>query len=638
MQRPGGRVAVRTDHRDLARPVQDGLGDGQPPPDEARRPAAQRLDDAEGALGGVPVRGAAGQRRVRQERAGGRGPSGGRGVVRGVLGAADQLLGVVGGVEERAVLGGEVHEHGVQEEARELHPDALPGDRGERDETLGDVRVVLQDTGVGARDAVPRGAVQPCLPVHVDTDEQVGGVRGGLDQVRAVEVGAGLGEGRDGQAVPGGDDLVVPAGARPGVPGRAQPLLDARDPLGVHQVVGVGELQDGGALLEGALRCHAEVVRGDLGVLLPQDVTQLPGRPHVVRAFDVPAAAVVGVGVQRGGESALVRTEFPHHELGGLDGDPAGQVRPGGAPQVRVRTAQQRVVVQHLLEVRHRPRLVHRVAREAAAQLVVDPAAGHRLRGRLHHLQGRLGPRTGVVAQQEFQRHGRRELGRATESAVHGVEVAGQREQRVRQVLRARRHRFPLGQRRGERPRGQVGDDPPGDLAHLVPAVRPGAPHALEDLREGRHPVARFGREVRPEVERLALGRQEDGHRPATLPGGGLHGLHVDGVHVGPLLAVHLDRHEVLVDHGGDRLVLEAFVRHHMTPVTRGVTDRQQNGHITPPRFLESLRRPGPPVDRIVRVLKQIRRGHASQPVHTIQPLTVPDPAGEARTGAASLG
>ena len=64
-------------------------------------------------------------------------------------------------------------------------------------------------------------------------------------------------------------------------------------------------------------------------------------------------------------------------------------------------------------------------------------------------------------------------------------------------------------------------------------------------------------REVRTEVERLAVGGQEHRHRPAALPGRGLHGLHVDGVDVGPLLAVDLDGDEVLVEVRGGRLVLE---------------------------------------------------------------------------------
>lgn len=59
-----------------------------------------------------------------------------------------------------------------------------------------------------------------------------------------------------------------------------------------------------------------------------------------------------------------------------------------------------------------------------------------------------------------------------------------------------------------------------------------------------------------------------------------------------------------------------------LAPVTRRVTDRQQNWHIATLGFLEGIRPPGPPFDRILCVLKQIGRGLASQAVHVGQPLT----------------
>ena len=46
-------------------------------------------------------------------------------------------------------------------------------------------------------------------------------------------------------------------------------------------------------------------------------------------------------------------------------------------PRVQVRGGEQRVVVEHLLEVRHEPAVVDRVAVEAAADEVVHPARRH---------------------------------------------------------------------------------------------------------------------------------------------------------------------------------------------------------------------------------------------------------------------
>jgi len=49
---------------------------------------------------------------------------------------------------------------------------------------------------------------------------------------------------------------------------------------------------------------------------------------------------------------------------------------------------------------------------------------------------------------------------------------------------------------------------------------------------------------------------------------------HVDLIDVGALLAVDLDVHEQVIHDARGRLVLEAFVRHDVTPVAGGVTDR----------------------------------------------------------------
>ena len=67
------------------------------------------------------------------------------------------------------------------------------------------------------------------------------------------------------------------------------------------------------------------------------------------------------------------------HPVGGFARDAAEQ-RARRSPAPRRRRAQQlAVVVQHLLEVRDHPVLVDAVAREAAAELVVDAAFGHAL-------------------------------------------------------------------------------------------------------------------------------------------------------------------------------------------------------------------------------------------------------------------
>lgn len=576
-------------------------------------------------------------RGIRQERSGRRRPAGRRRVVGGVLRAADQLLGVVRRVVQLAALAGEVLEHDVEQEAGELQPDALAGDRGQREEALGHVAVVLQDPGVPAGAPVLGRTVQPGDGAHVHPDQQVGGLGGALDEVGPVEVRPGLGERGDRQAVPGGDHLVVPARVRARSTGGEQRGPHPGDPVRVRPGALRREPEHRGSLLEGALLRHPEVLRGEGGVPVAEGLPQLCGRPHVVRALDVPPVAVLAVGVERGGETALGGAQFADHEVGGLQGDPAGLLRAGGPPQVRVDPAEQRVVVEHLLEVGHQGAagpLAQHVPVEAPAQLVEEARPCHGPAQSLGHLQRPRGLRPGVVAQQELDRHARREPGVAgAEPAALRVVLPADAQQRPCQLRLAGEPAVPVLQL----PLRQIAGDLPGDLPDLRAPVRPGAMDAFEHLPEGRHPVPGLGREVRTEVEGLPGRRHEDGHGPAALPGGGLHGLHVDGVHVGALLAVHLDVDEVFVHVRGDGFVLEALVRHDVTPVARRVADRQQNGHIAPLRFLESVRTPGPPVDGILSMLKQIRRGHASQPVHAAQPLTAPGPTGETLTGPPRL-
>ena len=118
--------------------------------------------------------------------------------------------------------------------------------------------------------------------------------------------------------------------------------------------------------------------------------------------------------------------------------------------------------------------------------------------------------------------------------------------------------------------------------------------------------MARLVRVVRAAVERPAVGRQEDRHRPAALPGHRLDGAHVDLVEVGPLLAVHLDRHEVLVHVGRRGRVLERLALHDVAPVARGVADREEDRPVEQLRPGERVAAPREPVDRVVGVLEQV--------------------------------
>ena len=173
---------------------------------------------------------------------------------------------------------------------------------------------------------------------------------------------------------------------------------------------------------------------------------------------------------------------------------------------------------------------VDRVAREAAADLVVDAAAGHPAQRVQRHLPL-------AAPQQELDRRGGGELGRAAPAAVLGVVAALELGHGG-----VERGGVELGVRRLElRRRLQAADDLLGAVDDVVALLVPRAGDALEHHPPARHAVARLGREVGAGVERHAVGREEGVQRPAAVAGHGLHGVHVDGVDVGALLAVDLD-------------------------------------------------------------------------------------------------
>ena len=132
--------------------------------------------------------------------------------------------------------------------------------------------------------------------------------------------------------------------------------------------------------------------------------------------------------------------------------------------------------------------------------------------------------------------------------------------------------------------------------------------------------MPRRGGEVRAAVKGRALGREEDGHRPAAVARHGLHRLHVDVVDVRALLPIDLHADEVLVHEPGDVLVFERLALHHVTPVTRRVPDREENRLVLALRLGECLVTPRKPVHGIVSVLEQVRTGLVGEAIGHVAP------------------
>jgi hypothetical protein len=128
----------------------------------------------------------------------------------------------------------------------------------------------------------------------------------------------------------------------------------------------------------------------------------------------------------------------------------------------------------------------------------------------------------------------------------------------------------------------------------------------LEDAPEIRHSLLGFGGEVCTTVEGFQVRCQKDAHWPSPTTGHGLHGLHVYFVQVGTFLSVDLDVHVEVVHNLGGLRILEGLPLHHVTPVTGGIPDAEENRFALLFRLLESFLAPGIPVHRIVGVLQKV--------------------------------
>ena len=147
----------------------------------------------------------------------------------------------------------------------------------------------------------------------------------------------------------------------------------------------------------------------------------------------------------------------------------------------------------------------------------------------------------------------------------------------------------------------------PAALEHVPATVLPGFGNSSEHVVKGRHVVARLGRKVRAAVEGRAIRCQEDRHRPTARASHGLDRLHVDAVQVRPLFTIDFDVDESRIHELRGARVLERLALHHVAPVAGGVADRQQDRPVLGPCAGQRLFAPRIPVDRIVRVLEQVR-------------------------------
>jgi len=122
-------------------------------------------------------------------------------------------------------------------------------------------------------------------------------------------------------------------------------------------------------------------------------------------------------------------------------------------------------------------------------------------------------------------------------------------------------------------------------------------------------------REISAGVKRLEIGRDEYVVRPATAARHQLGGRHVEFIHVRALLPVDLDADDRLVHQLGDLRILKDLPFHHMAPITGGIANGDQNRLIFLPRLGKRFLTPRIPVNRVMRVLEQIRAARINKPI-----------------------
>ena len=120
---------------------------------------------------------------------------------------------------------------------------------------------------------------------------------------------------------------------------------------------------------EVSIRRDAVDAREERRVVGTEHVFDFGGAPDVEFAF-----LAFAVGIERSCEAAGFSDHFAL-EPGDRLGDARCEERLlRFAPDFGEQINQQRIVVEHLFEVRHEPKLIDRIAREAAAEMIVDAA------------------------------------------------------------------------------------------------------------------------------------------------------------------------------------------------------------------------------------------------------------------------
>jgi hypothetical protein len=154
-----------------------------------------------------------------------------------------------------------------------------------------------------------------------------------------------------------------------------------------------------------------------------------------------------------------------------------------------------------------------------------------------------------------------------------------------------------------------------GLLVDSAASVAVGVGYELQDTWETWASIAVDGGKVGTTEEGLLVWGKKYSERPSAIAPEELDKELVDVIEVGAFFAVDFDVDKEVVHERGDGLVFEAFVRHDVAPVARGVADGKENRLIETLGGGEGLGAPGEPIDGIGGVLEEVGRDFVDEAV-----------------------
>ena len=161
----------------------------------------------------------------------------------------------------------------------------------------------------------------------------------------------------------------------------------------------------------------------------------------------------------------------------------------------------------------------------------------------------------------------------------------------------------------------QSADDFRTLLGNFLVVLFPSSSNSLQHFFEGGLTVPIFRRKIRSADKRVQIGREPHTHWPTAATGRRLDEGHVNPIDIWPFFAIDFDVHEFAIHERGGRFIFERLVRHHVTPMTSRITDREKDRFIFAASFGECLLAPRIPIDWVARVLKKVRRLLLSEPI-----------------------